>query len=72
MYASILEKCKGEGGKTVYQCQELKKILAAKTYYESHSKEYCSNIIDSIKARISWSNIQQLKDISYTGLAKDC
>ena len=38
---------------------------AAKSYYESHYKGYCAQITDRIKARLSWSDLQQFRDIIF-------
>ena len=64
-YALTLGKCENKNGKVLYQCQDLKNFSAAKSYYESHYKRYCSQIADSIKARLSWSNLQQFRDIIF-------
>lgn len=59
-YALTLGKCENKNGKVLYQCLDLKNFSASKSYYESHYKEYSSQIADSIRARLSWSNLQQL------------
>ena len=52
-------------GKTEYQCQKLKNFSATKAYYTSHCAEFCSKVTECIKARLSWSNLQQLRDIIF-------
>ena len=64
-YAATVEKCTEEDGKTEYQCQELKNFSAAKTYYSCHCVEFCSKVTECIKARLSWSDLQQLRDIIF-------
>lgn len=64
-YAATVRKCSIEGESTVYQAQELKNFVTVKTYYENHYTEYCSKICDSIKLRLSWSNLQCLRDIIF-------
>ena len=52
-------------GKTEYQCQKLKNFSATKAYYTSHCAEFCSKVTECIKARLYWSNLQQLRDIIF-------
>ena len=75
-YVSTVEKFTEEDGAVVYQCQELNNVSAAKAYYTNHCAEYCSKVTECIKARLSWSDLQQLRYISffpcYTRMAKSC
>ena len=43
----------------------VRNFSAAKAYYASHCAEYCSKVIECIKARLSWSNLHQLRDITF-------
>ena len=64
-YAATLRKCTEEEGHTVYQCQNLKSYSEAQSYYSSKYKEYCSNVSQCIKSRLSWSNLQLMRDIIF-------
>ena len=64
-YAATIKKCSQDGGNTVYQAQEFKHFDTAKDYFENHYTEYCSKITDSIKLRLSWSDLQCLRDIMF-------
>ena len=61
-YAATLEKCIEKDGEYEYQCQKLNNFLAAKAYYTSHYGEFCSKITEYIKSRLTWSNLQQLRE----------
>ena len=65
IYAATMQKCTEEDGKTEYQCQELKNFSATKAYYTRHYAEFCSKVTECIKARLSWSSLQQLRDIIF-------
>ena len=64
-YAATLRKCTEEEGHTVYQCQNLKSYSEAQSYYSSKYKEYCSNVSQCIKSRLSWSDLQLMRDIIF-------
>ena len=64
-YAATLGKCTEEAGNTVYQCQELKKYSEAQRYYNSKYEEYCSSVSQCIKSRLSWSDLQLMRDIIF-------
>ena len=61
-YTSTVQKCVEEDGKVVFQCQDLKNFSLAKSYYANHYKEYCSKVVECIKSRLSWSDMQQLRE----------
>ena len=63
-YAATLRKCTEERH-TVYQCQNLKNYSEAQSYYSSKYKEYCSNVSQCIKSRLSWSDLQLMQDIIF-------
>ena len=65
MYTSTVQKCVEEDGKVVFQCQDLKNFSLAKCYYANHYTEYCSKVVECIKSRLSWSDMQQLRDIIF-------
>lgn len=60
-YAATLGKCENN----VYQCQELKHFPAAKTYYENHYTDYCERITICTRERLSWSDVEVLRDIIF-------
>ena len=64
IYAATMQKCTEEEGKTEYQCQELN-FSAAKAYYTRHYTKFCSRVTKCIQARLSWSSLQQLRDIVF-------
>jgi len=55
--AAIL-KCTSNDGAISYQLQEIVQFKAAKTYFSSMYKDYCSKVSGCIKARLAWSDIQ--------------
>ena len=64
-YAATLRKCTEEDGHTVYQCQQLKKYSEAQSYYSSKYEEYCQSVSHCIKSRLSWSDLQVMRDIIF-------
>ena len=66
MYAATQKKCTEENGSKMYQCQELKKIAAAETFYRTHYTDYCFRITECVKSRLSWSDLQLTRDIMFT------
>ena len=64
-YAATLKKCTEENGFTIYQCQQLKKYSEALRYYASQYEEYCSTVSQCIKSRLSWSDLQLMRDIIF-------
>ena len=65
-YATTLKKCILENKKHVYQSQELKKFSQATSYFEDHYGEYCSTISECVKSRLSWSDLEMMRDIIFT------
>ena len=66
-YAATLRKCTEQERHTVYQCQNLNSLnySEAQSYYSSKYKEYCSNVSQCIKSRLSWSDLQLMRDIIF-------
>ena len=62
-YAATLQKCTEEDSSTLYQCQQLKNYSEALSYYSSKYEEYCSSVSQCIKSRLSWSDLQLMRDI---------
>ena len=74
-YAATLSKCTTEeDGCTVYQLQKLRKFSEAQAYFSSNCEEYCLNVSQCIKSRLSWTDMQLMRDIifvlSYHGWEK--
>ena len=64
-YAPTLSKCTQDDGDTVYQCQQLQKFSEAQSYYSSKHKEYCQSVSHCIRSRLSWSDLQAMRDIIF-------
>ena len=64
-YAATLLKCTNDNGAISYQSQELVQFEAAKTYFTSTYKDYCSKVSDCIKSRLAWSDLQFFRDIIF-------
>ena len=64
-YAATLAKCADEERRKVYQCQQLKRYFQALSYYSSKYKGYCSGVSNQIKSRLSWSDLQLMRDIIF-------
>ena len=64
-YSATLGKCTEEDEHAVYQCQQLKEYSEAQHYYLSKYEEYCSSVDCCIKSRLSWSDLQLMRDIIF-------
>ena len=64
-YAATLSKCTEEEGNRVYQCQELKHFSEAVRLYTSRCEDYCRQVSQRIKSRLSWSDLDLARDIIF-------
>jgi len=55
--------CFETDGAVAYQSQKLKSFLEVKIYFESMYKIYFAKVSDCLKSRLSWSDLQMLRDI---------
>ncbi len=62
-YTATLRKCTDEEGHTEYQCQRLKRYSEVQSYYSSNYEDYCCRVSQCIKSRLSWSDLQLMRDI---------
>ena len=70
-YAATLSKCiEEEEDKMVYQCQELTRFSQAVEHYTNHYRDFCNQIVHCIKSRLSWSDLDLIRDIIFTWLGK--
>ena len=47
-----------------YQCQELRNLSQAKSFYESKHDEFCSSSVTAgMKARLAWSDLRVIRDV---------
>ena len=46
-----------------YQCQELRNLSQAKSFYESKHDEFCSSVTAGMKARLAWSDLRVIRDV---------
>ena len=65
-YAATLSKCTEEDdGNKSYQCQDLARFSEAVSFYSSHYKDYCSRVSHCIKSRLSWSDLDFVRDVIF-------
>ena len=64
-YATTLSKCTEEEGNRVYQCQELKHFSETVRCYTSQYEDYCSQVSQCIKSRLSWSDLDLAHNIIF-------
>ena len=62
-YASTLSKCTENEGTVCYQLQNLKQFENAKSYFASNYKAYCTKVKSCMKSRLTWSDVQMLRDV---------
>ena len=58
VYSTIVKKVVREDGKHLYQGQELKRFVEAKSYFESHYMEFCHFVVNKLRTRLQWSDMQ--------------
>ena len=66
-YAATLNKCSpdGDDGAISYQCQSLKGYKETLRMYSTKYTEYCSRVTEYIKSRLSWSDLEMMRDIIF-------
>lgn len=66
-YAATLNKCSPDGndGAISYQCQSLKGFKETLRMYSAKYTEYCSKVTECIKSRLSWSDLEMMRDIIF-------
>ena len=64
VYASTLKVTK-EGEKHIYQGQELKCFSEAKSFFENHYRKFCESVVETLRTRLQWSDMQLLRDIIF-------
>ena len=65
-YAATLGKCTmEEDGSTVYKLQKLKRHSEAENYFSSKYEEYCHRVSQCIKSRLSWTDLELMRDIIF-------
>jgi hypothetical protein len=64
-YAATQKKFTEEGGEKSYQSQVVQCLSGAETYYAAHCEDYCSRVIQCIRTRLAWSDLQVMRDIVY-------
>ena len=64
-YAATMSKITEEDGTKVYQCQELKIFSAAVGLYSAKYGDYTSRVTRCIKSRLSWSDMELMRDIIF-------
>ena len=62
-YAKVCANCEEEDGSVIYQCQILKNFSEAQTFYSSKYQEYSTAVNDHITSRLSWYDMQLMRDI---------
>ena len=66
-YAATLNKCSPDGndGAISYQCQSLNGYKETLRMYSAKYTEYCSKVTECIKSRLSWSDLEMMRDIIF-------
>ena len=65
IYSATVKTIEDQTGEPTYQCQELKKLSQAKTYFESKYTDYCSDVTSCITVRLAWSDLDLTRDIIF-------
>ena len=48
----------------VYQCQAIRNFLDAQSYFQDRSQDYCSRVIECIRSRMAWFDLQLMRDVT--------
>ena len=66
-HAATLGKCtmEEEDGSTVYKLQKLKRHSETENYFSSKYEEYCHRVSQCIKSRLSWTDVELMRDIIF-------
>jgi len=64
-YATVVKKVSLANGKHVYQGQELKRYENATSYFENHYSEICQLVVENLRTRLQWSDMQLFRDIIF-------
>ena len=59
-YCTTLTKLSDDGS---YQCQELRNLLQARSFYESKHEEFCTAVTACMKGRLAWSDLRVIRDV---------
>eukprot|EP00731_Ephydatia_muelleri_P016438 Em0009g862a len=49
----------------LYQSQELKNFTAATLYYTNHAADICERVVQCMRTRLAWTELQLLRDIIF-------
>ena len=64
-FAATIKKITSEQRDKLYQCQVVKKLSDAQSYYQNHFKEYCSQVTECLRSRLKWYDMQLMRDIIF-------
>ena len=59
-YYTTLKKLSDDNS---YQCQELRNLSQAKSFYESKHDEFCTSVTSCMKGRLAWSDLRVICDV---------
>lgn len=59
-----LAKIKKVTCEMVYQCQAIRNFLDAQSYFQDRSQDYCSRVIECIRSRMAWFDLQLMRDVT--------
>ena len=59
-YYATLKKLSDDNS---YQCQELRNLSQAKSFYESKHDEFCTSVTSCMKGRLAWSDLRVIRDV---------
>ena len=66
LYAATVAKCMhDEDEGRMYQSQTLKRFSEATTYYSTKCEELCQRVGECIKCRLSWTDLELIRDIIF-------
>ena len=60
-----MRKITEEEGSEVYQCQDLTHFSEAISLYSAKYEYYCSRVSDHTTSRLSWSDLELIRDIIF-------
>ena len=61
-YSTTTTASSGGKAEDIYQCQGLRNLTQAKSFYEAKHQEYCASVTACMKSRLAWSDLTLIRD----------
>ena len=62
-YSTTFKSVTTDDDKRLYQQQVLRCYYEAEQYFTANSKEYCTSVIDCLRSRLRWTDMEFVRDV---------